>query len=71
VVEGLGENPLKEHMEESLGDFLVDSFAFASHARLEAQEELEAKVREEMEAKAKEELAHQAQVFARRETALT
>jgi len=35
------------------------------------QEELEAKVREEMEAKVKEKLAHQAQAFARRETALT
>jgi len=44
-------------MGHSLGDFLADSFAFASWARLEAQEELEAKVREEMDAKTKEELA--------------
>ena len=67
----MGENPLEERMGQSLGDFLAESFAFASQARLRAQEKLEAKVREEMEAKAKEELAHQAQAFARSETALT
>jgi len=67
----LGENPLEERMGQSLGDFLADSFAFVSQARLRAQDELEAKVREEMKAKAKEELARQAQAFSHCETALT
>jgi len=71
AVEGLGENLLEEHMGRSLGDFHANSFAFASQARLRAQEELEAKVREELEANAKEELARHAHAFANRETALT
>jgi len=71
VVEGLGENLLEECNGRSFGDFLANSFAFASQTRLRAQEKLEATLREELEAKLREELARQAQVFANRETALT
>ena len=55
AAEALGGDLLREHMGQSLGEFLVNSLAFMSQA----------------EARMKEELARQAQTFANRETDLT